>query len=76
MSGTQVTCLDPATGESETVTITDDHLVITDGRSHISSIVAYGNGTQVITIKKAETEDEARRFQAQVTVFAATAGAR
>lgn len=67
MSGTRVTCLDPATGESETVTITDDHLVITDGRSYISSVVAYANGTQIFTIKKAATEDEARRFQPQIT---------
>lgn len=67
MSGTRVTCLDPATGGSKTVTITDDHLVITDGRAHISSVVAYANGTQIITIKKAATEDEARRFQPSIT---------
>lgn len=66
-NGTEVTCRDRSTGEAESITLVDDHVVITDGRAYVSSIVAHANGTQVLTIKKAATVDEARDFQTKIT---------
>jgi hypothetical protein len=67
MTGTEVICRDLATGDSESMTIVDDHVVVVDGRAFISSVVAYANGTQIITIKRAATADEARSTPAQIT---------
>lgn len=66
-TGTEVTCRDLSTQESESTVLIDDHVVITDGRAYVSSIVAHANGTQVFTVKKAATADEARRFQTKIT---------
>ncbi|MFK5689576.1 hypothetical protein ACI3EY_07905 [Ornithinimicrobium sp. LYQ92] len=50
--GTRVTCTDLATGEEESVVITDNHVVITDGRRYVSNTQVYpGSGTTVITVK-------------------------
>lgn len=65
--GTRITCTDEATNESESTVIRDDYLVVTDGRAFVSSVVAYANGTQVITIKKAETAEAARATPTNVT---------
>lgn len=56
MSGTRITCTDVETGESETVTIENDFLVITDGNRYLASVVAYPkSGTTVITIKRRQS---------------------
>jgi hypothetical protein len=53
MSGTEVTCRDVETGETETATIRDDYVVITDGRMYVDGLVAYPkSGTVVVTIKR------------------------
>lgn len=65
--GTKVTCQDVETGESESAVITDDHLIITDGRAYLASVVAYANGTQILTVKKAASVDEARATPTNVT---------
>lgn len=66
-NGTEVTCRDKSTGESESITLIDDHVLITDGRVYVSSIVAHANGTQTITVKKAATAEEARTFATRIT---------
>lgn len=66
-NGTEVTCRDRHTGESESITLIDDHVLITDGRAYVSSITAHANGTQVITVRKAATADEARRYPTKIT---------
>ncbi len=48
---TEVTARDTDTGESQTVTITDDYVLITDGSCERSGVQAHGNGTHVITVK-------------------------
>jgi hypothetical protein len=59
LSGTEVTCKDIETGESETQIIEDNYVVITDGRCFISHIQSYpGSGTTVLTIKKGAADDE------------------
>lgn len=50
--GTRVTCEDIATGESESVVIRDDYVVITDGKRYVANTQLHGGaGTAVITIK-------------------------
>ena len=52
MSGTEVTCRDVDTGESETQRIENDYLVVCDGNRYIDGVQAYpGTGTHIITIK-------------------------
>jgi hypothetical protein len=51
MSGTRVTCTDIESGESETATITDNFVVITDGSCFVDSQQIHANGTTVLTIK-------------------------
>lgn len=52
-----VTCVDDATGKTQTQKVAnDDHLIITDGRAHISSYNRYANGTVQYTIKLADKE--------------------
>ena len=52
MPGTRVTCEDVDTGESESVVIENNHVVIVDGNRHVGSIRHYPTtGTTVITIK-------------------------
>lgn len=52
MRGTRVTCMDIETGESEARTITDDYLVVCDGKAYVDSVQVYANGTAVVTIRK------------------------
>ncbi|WP_349862602.1 hypothetical protein [Leifsonia sp. WHRI 6310E] len=49
--GIRVTVTDLKTGESESREIWDDFMVVTAGNREITSVVAYGNGTQVVTVK-------------------------
>lgn len=52
MSGTRVTAVDvsaPAT--EQTVEITNDYVLITDGTAEMTGVVVHGNGTHVITVK-------------------------
>lgn len=50
--GTRVTCEDLATGETESVVIRDNHVVITDGNRYVSNTQVYpGGGTTVVTIR-------------------------
>ena len=66
-NGTEVTCRDLNTGESESITLIDDHVLITDGRSYVSSIIAHANGTQTITVKKAASAEEAHASPTKIT---------
>lgn len=49
--GTEVTCRDLATGETETRTIRNDFMVVTDGVYVIEHIATYATGTVVVTLK-------------------------
>lgn len=50
--GTRVTCEDIATGETESVVLKDNYVVVTSGNHYVSSTQRYGNGTTVVTIKR------------------------
>ena len=48
----RVTVSDPETGEVlETRDIEDDFIVLAEGKSYVAGVQAYGNGTQVVTVK-------------------------
>lgn len=49
--GTQITVVDLATGDTETVTIRDAWLVVCDGTYYVDGEAHYSNGTAVITVK-------------------------
>lgn len=53
MPGTRVTCTDIETGETETVVIEDDCVLVCDGDKYLPSIDASPDeaGTIVITVK-------------------------
>lgn len=51
MSGTRVTCTDIDSGESESVEITDNYVVITDGSYFVAHEQRHANGTVVLTLK-------------------------
>ena len=56
MSGTRVTCTDVETGDSETVEIKNDYVVICDGDRYVHTTQVYpGPGTAIITIKRRAT---------------------
>jgi hypothetical protein len=58
MKGTRVTCEDLETGETQSVIIRDDYVVICDGRAYVDGIQAWGkSGTQQITVKKRPIEE-------------------
>jgi hypothetical protein len=57
VSGTRVTCEDIATGESESKTIENDWMVITDGRYYLDGIVTHANGTVQLTLKMKAAAD-------------------
>jgi hypothetical protein len=50
----QVTVTDLDTGDSETKVISDDYIVTTAGNRYVASVMAYKNGTHVITVKRGE----------------------
>ena len=52
MTGTRVTCEDLDTGESESIEIRDNFLLITDGYYHLTNEQHYANGTVVLTLKR------------------------
>ena len=49
--GTKVTATDLTTGESESQTIKDDFILITDGRCYLAHAAVHANGTKVLTVK-------------------------
>ena len=49
--GTRVTAEDIVTGESKSVVITNDYVVVCDGRARIAGVQKFANGTVVVTIK-------------------------
>jgi hypothetical protein len=50
-SGTRVTAQDIGTGDAESRVIKDDYSLVTDGDCYVHGVVAYRNGTHVITVK-------------------------
>lgn len=46
----QVTVLDTESGDTETVTIENDYVIVAAGTCEYS-VQAYGNGTHVLTVK-------------------------
>lgn len=52
MSGTKVVATDLDSGESEECVITDDYVVICDGRMHLDGIATHANGTVQLTLKR------------------------
>lgn len=51
MTGTRVTATNLATGESQTVELRDDYVVVCDGDRYVDGMQIYGNGTVVVTLK-------------------------
>lgn len=49
--GTKVTCLD-ADGNTQSVVIVDDFVLIVDGNRMLDSTRRYDNGTVVLTVKR------------------------
>lgn len=59
MTGTRVTCTDLSSGDSETVTIVDDYVLICDGDRYLSDVQHAANtGTVVLTIRKRVPDNE------------------
>lgn len=53
MSGTRVTCEDVETGETDSVVVENDFVVVTDGDRYVSNVQSYPKtGTTVLTIKR------------------------
>lgn len=52
MSGTRVTCTDLSSGESDSVEIRDNYLLVTDGNCELASEQHHANGTTVLTVKR------------------------
>jgi hypothetical protein len=51
--GTEITCRDLETGEQDSVVITDDYVVVTDGNRYVASTQFFPrSGTVIITIKR------------------------
>ena len=59
MSGINVTATDVDTGESDSVVIENDYVLICDGTCTMS-VQAHANGTHVITIKGRSAAGEDR----------------
>ena len=52
MTGTRVTSTDPDTGDTETVVIENDYVVVCDGNKYVAGATTYPSaGTTVVTIK-------------------------
>jgi hypothetical protein len=47
----RVTVEDLATGETETVEIMDDYVILAAGSCHVDHVQAYANGTHILTVK-------------------------
>ena len=52
MPGTRVTCEDLDTGETESVVIENDYVLVTDGTVHLHRQGVFVNGTTTLTLKK------------------------
>ena len=46
-----VTVTDTESGESETQTIENDHVIVAAGSCHVAHVQAHANGTHVLTVK-------------------------
>lgn len=51
-NGTRITCEDVETGETDSVVIKDDYLIVTDGTCNVSHRQHFANGTVQVTIKR------------------------
>lgn len=49
--GTRVTCTDVESGDTETAYITDDYILVCDGRAYLDTVQRHANGTVVLTVK-------------------------
>jgi hypothetical protein len=47
----RVTVEDLATGETETIEVRDDYVILAAGTCHVAHVQAYANGTHILTIK-------------------------
>lgn len=50
--GTRVTCEDLGTGETESIEISDNYILVTDGCYQLTNEQHYANGTVVLTLKR------------------------
>lgn len=59
MEPVKVTISDPAAGEVlEEHVIKNDFVVICAGNRYVDGVQAYPNGTQVVTVKRRDEEDD------------------
>lgn len=47
-----MTATDISTGESDSVDLLDDYILITDGKCELTHTQVYANGTHVLTVKR------------------------
>lgn len=47
----RVTIEDLATGETETVEVKDDYLIVAAGTCNVEHVQSYANGTHILTVK-------------------------
>jgi glycerol-3-phosphate dehydrogenase len=47
----RVTVEDLATGETQTVEIKDDYVILAAGSCYVDHVQAYGTGTHILTVK-------------------------
>lgn len=47
----RVTVEDLATGDTETVEIKDDYVILAAGSCHVAHIQTFGSGTHILTVK-------------------------
>lgn len=50
--GTEVTCRDLLTGESESAIVRNDYVLVTDGDCYLANVQEYANATVVLTVKR------------------------
>ena len=65
--GVRVTTTDLDNGDTETVVFNDNYVIVNHGVSYLSSLVAYANGTAILTVKKAASAGEARGKATKIT---------
>lgn len=51
MSGIRVTVEDLETGETETIDVDNDYVILAAGTCNVEHVQAYSNGTHVLTVK-------------------------
>lgn len=61
-AGVKVTVSDPETGEElESRIVDNDFMVICAGDRYLGGVQAYGNGTQVLTVKRGVVGQEGEK---------------